>query len=390
MVSRASRANILTFDVEFASAERYRPLLCLLQLAWVADSGGVEAHLVDAQAVDIRPLVQLLAAPRCVVAHGARQDLALLSSVFGHRVTGLFDTQLAAAFLGLGEQVGYARLVESQLGIALDKEQQWTAWEKRPLTSAQLRYALADVTHLPALHAQLDKELGRLGRREWVEQASAELVEVADSAAQQSADDAWRSLAGWRGLASDKLCVLRELAAWRVREASRLDVPINRIVDERTLVDWARKPPASVRHKRTALSEDEIDAGVRAAVARARERFAAGDAPPAPSASVASAPRAQVWSEIILALVAEAAARHQVAARLIATRDDVEQVARAVDRAGVEAAIHLPLFRGWRNQLCGAHIADWLRGGVGLFASSTAPLGLASMPAPAPAPGTPA
>jgi ribonuclease D len=381
LVARAAASPVLAFDVEFASSERFTPVLCLVQIGWPTDDGGVEAHLVDALAVDVGPLVALLAAPRVVIAHGARQDVALLATRHGHAVSGLFDTQVAAAFLGLGDQVGYGRLVEAELGHGVDKEQQWTAWEKRPLSPAQLRYALADVTHLPPLYARLGAALDRRGRRAWAEAESASMVAEALAAAGAGPDDAWRALGGARGLDRASLCALRELAAWRLTEATRRDVPIGRIADERALLDLARKRPrgaAGLRGVRSLVPDDDLAAAVAAALARAQARLGAGDVPEAPALEP-NPPRVGVWAEIILALVAEASAREQVAARLLATRADVERLARAVDRGGLDAAAGHPLLEGWRGELVGRTVLAWLGGKVGLFASVGAPLGLAAV-----------
>src|SRR5258705_13491344 len=144
-------APLVAFDLEFASADRLIPTLCLVQVAWVDDldaaAGGIvpEVRLVDPMAVDVGPVVRALAGHPLVVAHAPRQDLGLLASRYGtSAMPGLIDTQLMAAFCGVGDQVGLATLANELLGTSLAKDQQWTAWEKRPLTDAQLTYAAAD------------------------------------------------------------------------------------------------------------------------------------------------------------------------------------------------------------------------------------------------------
>ena len=118
-----------------------------------------EVRLVDPLAGDVAPIIRALAAHPCVIAHAPRQDLALLATRFGVEPPGLVDTQLMAAFAGHGDQIGYASLADELLGTSLAKDQQWTSWDKRPLTEAQLAYAEADVRYLPAIYALLAAEL---------------------------------------------------------------------------------------------------------------------------------------------------------------------------------------------------------------------------------------
>src|SRR5664279_2724371 len=170
-----AKSPIVAFDLEFASAERLTPLLCLLQVAWVDEEQhrmldapvkaivAIEPHarLLDPIRGDVAPIVAVLAAHPCVIAHAPRQDLALLATRFGlSAMPGLIDTQLMAAFAGLGDQVGLATLANELLGTNLGKDQQWTAWERRPLTSAQLSYAASDVRYLHALYTLLAQRLG--------------------------------------------------------------------------------------------------------------------------------------------------------------------------------------------------------------------------------------
>src|SRR5258706_1486821 len=197
-------APLVAFDLEFASADRLIPTLCLVQVAWVdeldAASRGIvpEVRLVDPMAVDVAPIVHALATHPLVIAHAPRQDLGLLATRFGTAMTGLVDTQLAAAFCGIGDQVGLATLAGELLGLSLGKEQQWTAWERRPLSDAQLVYADADVRHLPALYAKLAARLG--DRLAWVRAESAEVVVDALAAASVTPETAWRGVGGTRGL----------------------------------------------------------------------------------------------------------------------------------------------------------------------------------------------
>nr|MDQ3367211.1 ribonuclease D [Myxococcota bacterium] len=174
-------APLVAFDLEFLSQDRLTPTLCLVQVAWVPghlalDAPGAgtvspewaqlvsvtppEVRLVDPLAVDAGAIVRALAAHPCAVLHAGRQDLALLASRFGVSMPAIIDTQVMAAFAGIGDQVGFATLANELLGTRLGKELQWTDWARRPLSDAQLAYADADVRHLPAIFARLAAQLG--------------------------------------------------------------------------------------------------------------------------------------------------------------------------------------------------------------------------------------
>ena len=169
-----AKATLVAFDLEFLSQDRLVPTLCLVQVSWIHDrldapeevivAAPPQVALVDPLAVDVAPLVRALAAHPRAIAHAARQDLGLLAARFAIAMPNIADTQVMAAFAGLGDQVGLANLAHELLGLTLGKEQQWTAWDARPLSSAQLTYADSDVRHLPAIYAKLVTRLGpRLG-----------------------------------------------------------------------------------------------------------------------------------------------------------------------------------------------------------------------------------
>src|SRR5215510_10714540 len=164
-------APLVAFDLEFLAQDRLVPTLCLVQVAWLehirldAPAAAIVAappivRLIDPLAVDVSPIVQALGAHPCAVAHAPRQDLAILAARFGVTMPSIFDTQVMAAFAGMGDQIGFAALANELLGLSLGKDQQWTDWAARPLSDAQLAYADADVRHLPAIYAKLANRLG--------------------------------------------------------------------------------------------------------------------------------------------------------------------------------------------------------------------------------------
>ena len=374
-------APLVAFDLEFASADRLVPVLCLVQVAWVDDldalSGGIvpQVRLVDSMAVDVGPIVRVLAEHPLVIAHAARQDLGLLATRFGTGMRGLVDTQLAAAFAGIGDQVGLATLTQELLRVQLAKEQQWTAWERRPLTDAQLVYADADVRHLPSLYARLADQLG--SRLAWVRDESARVVVDAQAAASVTPQTAWQNVSGTRGLDERSRAAVMALAEWRQRVAMELDRPLGQVLGDKILVDLARtRPKDSAVRSWKGLSPlartraDEIIAALAAAPASV----------PSESTPRGTSMRAQRWAEMLVAIVQVIAEDTRIAPRLLATRAEAEEFARVVDEGGLAAAEALPAFASWRREVLGSAWEGWLTGRVGLVGDPEVPHGVKLLP----------
>ncbi len=378
---------LATFDLEFLSAERLTPSLCLVQVSWLPSHSRLdvpesvivatvpEVRLLDPLAVDVRPVIAALAAHPLVVAHAPRQDLGLLYTRFQIAMPNVIDTQLMAAFAGIGDQVGLATLALELLGLSLAKEQQWTDWSKRPLSEAQLAYADADVRHLPALFARLRARLG--DRLSWVRAESTEVAADAVAAATVTAETAWRQVGGLRGLDARALATLIGLATWRFEVATELDRPLGQVLNEKVLIDLARQRPQNASAVRgikgmSPLAKQRADElmdvidGADPAIAKDLV-MASGRAP---------SQRAQRWAELMLAIVQLVADRTGVAPRLLATRADAEELARTVDEHGVAAAEKLPVLATWRREVIGQPLLDWLSGKAALVGDLETPMGL--------------
>ena len=385
-----AHAPVVAFDLEFASADRLVPRLCLFQVSWLdeerhrmLDAPGAaivalepEIRLVDPQAGDVRPIVDVLAAHPRVIAHAPRQDLALLATRHAlAAMPGLVDTQLMAAFAGLGDQVGLATLANEQLGTQLGKDQQWTAWERRPLTTAQLAYAASDVRYLPALYALLARELGpaKLG---WAMAESQQILADALEAAAVTPETAWQQLGGVRGLDPTAQAGAIALAAWRQRTAIELDRPLGQVLADKNLLDLARHRPQDASAVRAQKGIAPI------AKTRAEDIFETlASAVPAPageprSAPRAASPRAQRWAEMLLAIAHVIADESRIASRLLATRGDAEQFARVADEDGLAATAALPARATWRADVLGAAWAGWLAGTVAIVGDPSSARGV--------------
>jgi ribonuclease D len=239
-VFRMHGATRLAIDTEFMRERTYYPQLCLLQIATDAD-----CVLVDTLAgLDLRELYDVLAAPeRVKVLHAARQDLEVLYLAGGRVPLPVFDTQLAAAMLGLAPQIGYAELVARQLGHSIDKGQTRTDWSRRPLTPEQLAYAADDVHHLLELHTSLAEVLNARGRLHWLAEDAAGLAD--ETLYRTPPAEAWRRLKGIGRLKPAARNVARALARWREERAIAADKPRGWILSDEALLELAASEPRS-------------------------------------------------------------------------------------------------------------------------------------------------
>lgn len=367
-------AGRFVIDLEFVPEGYYVPELALVQVGW----GSVETPevaAIDPLEVDPRPVLRLVGEAEIeTVLHAAQADLALLASSFGIEGRGVRDTQVAAAFFGLGDQIGYAPLVERLRGVRLDKGSQYTEWLRRPLSDAQLEYALDDVRHLPAVWAELRAGLVQNGRLSWVEQECEWLAEHADR--RPPPDQAYLRVKGWRRLNGGGRGALRGLAAWREHEARRTNRPPSRILNDRSLLELARAQPAEAEQIAAVRGID--DGTVRRHGPAMLRAVATGtdDPPPREPENGARQPLADVWATVLSGIVQGYALELGIAPRFLSTRAELVELARwRLDGAEGEPE-SIPLLHGWRRELLGDVLLDWLGSGAALRAEPGAVTGL--------------
>jgi ribonuclease D len=333
-------------DTEFVSERTYWPRLCLVQLAW---PGGIA--LVDALACDMRALDELLQAPAMMVTHAGSADLPILERTCGHRPASLFDTQLAAGFIGLGSP-SLMSLVSALLGERLDKSEQLADWSRRPLSEAARRYAASDVIHLLALAAELRARLGELGRIDWVT-AECEALRITP-ARDSDPEVAWWRIKGARSLRGERAGVAQSVAAWRERRARELDRPARHVLSDLVLAGVAARPPRSVKELADLRGAErlpkpmlaEVVAAVEAGFAMPRDQLRLPPKLDDDAALDAAIALLSAWS-------AQQAAAAQIEPRLLATRDDVR--AKVNGRPG-------RLDEGWRADMVGDRISELIDG----------------------------
>jgi ribonuclease D len=348
-----------------------------VQVGW--DGGGglddLDVAAIDPLVVDPSPVLSLVGDEAIeTITHAAQGDLQILAHRFSVRARALRDTQIAAAFLGYGDQIGYAPLVESTIGVRLEKGSQYTEWLRRPLTDEQIRYALDDVRYLGRIWEQQRAALDAEGRLRAVLEECDRLAETAST--RPPPEEAYRRVKGWSGLRSRPLGALRQLAAWREREALRANRPPARVLNDRSMLELARAAPTSEDGLRSVRG---VDAGV---VRRHGETLiraihdGRNDPPERDQARKPLPPQGEVWAAALHGLVRARALGANVAPRFVGPRSDIEAVVRWWLEGDRAAPPDLPLLGGWRGELVGTAILTWLRGEAALVVDPDSPGGI--------------
>lgn len=349
----------LTIDTEFLRETTYWPKLCLIQIG-----GAKESVIVDVLApnLSLQPFYTLMTNESVLkVFHAARQDIETIWHMGGIIPAPLFDTQIAASVLGFGEQVGYDQIVQQITGHKIDKTQRFTNWAKRPLSKAQLDYAIDDVVHLREVYEKLQALLVQKGRTSWVEDEMAILTDPGLYDADP--ERAWLRLSG-RVRKPREIAILIELAAWREREAVARNVPRGRILKDDALADIAQRPPQDENMLGALRSvpqgfERSKDASAVLEVVR---RGLARDPKTLPEEAY---PRRRAQNgaaatvELLKVLLKKTAEETGVSAKMLATVDELETIA-------MDDNPSVPSLKGWRYKLFGETALQLKRGEIAL------------------------
>ena len=357
----AAKRPYVTVDTEFLRERTYYSKLCLVQLAYQDDSGA-DAVLVDplVDGLSLEPLYDLFKDHGCVkVFHAARQDLEIFYVDAGVIPEPLFDTQVAAMVCGFGEQVGYETLVRKITKSDLDKSSRFTDWSRRPLTDAQAKYAVADVTHLRDIYEYLSARLAKSGRTKWVAEEMAVLEDP--STYQADPDNAWKRVKT-RTQSGKFLAIVRELARFREGYAQERNVPRNRVFKDDALVELASTKPQTeqdLSRSRLLLREarkGDIAQGIINSI-KAGLAVKPEDMPKADT----SRSKLQVnpaLADMLRVLLKSKTDNEGVAQKLIASSADLDALA-----AGARDVAAL---KGWRREVFGEDALRLCDGQVGL------------------------
>ncbi len=358
-IAAFEKSDFVTVDTEFIRETTFWPILCLIQMA----APGVTA-LIDplAPGIDLKPFFRLMANEAVTkVFHAARQDIEIimhLGDLIPHPV---FDTQIASMVCGFGDSVSYDQLVQKVTGARIDKSSRFTDWRHRPLSEKQLDYALADVTHLIDVYEYLRAELKRENRAHWLNEEMRVLT--ARETYVPHPEDAWKRLK-MRLRKPQELALVQSVAAWREREARERDVPRGRVLKDDAIYEIAQQAPSDVQalgRLRTtpkgwekSSSAASLLAAVNAALALPKESLPKLPKPFQPPEGTSAA------AELLKVLLRIVAEKEGVAAKVLASSDDIDHIAAEGEKADV------PALHGWRRAVFGETALRLVRGEIAI------------------------
>lgn len=352
LAQRISSVQSYCLDTEFHRERTYFPQLALIQI----NIGG-EVFLVDPTAVDPPVVAELFQTDALVVLHAAQQDLDVLQLTCDVRLENIFDTQIAAGFIGYATP-SLQSLVQRELGISLPKGDRLTDWLRRPLSDDQCAYAAADVVHLPALHESITRQLDATGRIEWAKDACLELASRPSSLVDPAA--AWLRVKDVRTLKPRARGVAQTVAQWREERARKLNIPVRHVLADLALLGIAQRAPKSVeelaqsrgvdgRYTKGSIAReilDAVDRGRDLEVAYPRNDVEEFDRDLRPAATLISA-----W-------ISEVATREKIEVAMLGTRSDIIEFLRGNPDARLR--------HGWRADLVGSDLGDLVSGAAGI------------------------
>ncbi|MGB2020551.1 MAG: ribonuclease D [Candidatus Puniceispirillaceae bacterium] len=343
-ISAINTADFVAIDTEFMRESTYYPHLCLIQLC-----AGPHAFCVDPLApnLDLSPLFDLMRNEKVTkVFHAGRQDLEIFVQLTGAVPSPVYDTQIAAMVCGLGDQVGYDKLVQHYKHLQIDKSSRFTNWSQRPLSDRQINYALDDVIHLAEIYPRIIADLTANGRDKWVKSELAGLADI--QLYQTDPDTAYKRIKA-RNSKPAQVNRLAQLASWREREAQKRDVPRGRILRDDTLIDLAGSNPKTLADLKKIRGFPGGEGGKFGPFVI--EVLKAADALPEDKWPVKERPQQRerppvAVIEMLRVLLKHVTESHNVAPRLIASAEELEKLALS-DTADI------PAMQGWRREIFG-------------------------------------
>ena len=355
LCERLAKADFVCVDTEFMRENTYWPELCLIQIADTEEAAAIDPL---AKGLDMSPLLDLLVDNEDVlkVFHAGGQDVEIIYNLTGKTPHPIFDTQIAMMAISQSEQIGYSNLVESWIGLQIDKGARFTDWSRRPLTERQIEYAIGDVTHLSKIFPKILGRLIKTGRGAWLD---IEMEKLADPANYRNDPSiAWQRIKA-AGRNPAMLGRLKALAAWREYEAQDKNIPRGRIARDETLADIASHPPktqadlAKVRGLSAGWKDNEIGRRMMATLEAAKP-LGDDELPPRTPRGAPLGKEGALVADLLKLLLKIRSREIDVAARLLARSEDLELLA-----AGVR---ELPLLEGWRYEQFGRDALELVEG----------------------------
>ncbi len=359
LCQRLAKSDFITVDTEFMRENTYWPELCLIQIADTEEAAAIDPL---AAGLDMTPLFDLMTRNEDVlkVFHAGGQDVEIVYNFTGRTPHPIFDTQIAMMAISQSEQIGYSNLVESWLGMAVDKGARFTDWSRRPLTERQIEYAIGDVTHLAKIFPKILARLMKTGRGEWLD---AEMEKLADPENYRNdPSTVWLRIKA-AGRNPVVLGRLKALAQWRELEAQDKNLPRGRIARDETLADIAGHPPkvqadlAKVRGLSAGWRDNEIGRRMMAALAAAKP-LDEDELPPRAARGAPLGKEGSLVADLLKLLLKIRSREIDVASRLLARSDDLELLAAGVRK-------NLSILEGWRYEQFGRDALELVEGKMG-------------------------
>lgn len=353
-------ADRVGFDTEFVSEDTFRPQLCLVQVVTPQGMSVIDPQEVE----DLTPFWMALSeGDHVTIAHAAREEINFSLNSTGRVPANLFDTQLAAAFCSQEYPAAYASVVTRILGKKAEKGEQRTDWRRRPLTPAQINYALEDVRYLFELHERIALKVEKLGRSEWLAEETASFIDEVTTARTRQR---WKRVSGIGNLAPRNLAIVRELWMWRQAEAERRDIPPRRVLRDDLIVELAKRKNANpdkiravrgMNHRPVKNCIDDIAACVERGLDASLDDIR-------PPRGKAMPSQLQLLGQVLVPAITSVCRKANLATSLACTATDIrEMIAHQLDFGNAGNADELPtLAKGWRKQLIGSLIDDVLAG----------------------------
>jgi len=347
-----SQSEFLAVDTEFVRQATYYPILALIQIC-----DGQQIAIIDPVTIDdLGPLMTIFYDDTITkVLHSARQDLEIFYSLNQSVPNAIFDTQVAAALLGYGEQIGYASLVKQLLNVELDKSQTRTDWLKRPLTDKQLTYAADDVRHLAKLYPMQKKKLEQQGRLSWLENDFRFLSSEATYS--PSPETIWLKIRGANRLKKQKLAILKNLTSWREYQAIKRNLPRRRVLSDDSLIELASNPPKNlselgefngISNKFIQYNGDEVIAAIQQGL-----NTDSKDCPQLPTVEKLTQDE-EALADCLMAVIHLSAHDNHISPNCLCTRKELNAL--------IKGKRDLNILSGWRNELAGKHLLKFLSG----------------------------
>ncbi len=352
-------AKIIGFDTEFVSEDTFRPDLCLIQVCADGDLAVIDTHAVD----DLAPFWDVLAAEgHQTLVHAAREEFLFCLRACGKRPAGLFDIQLAAGMVGLEYPAAYGTLISKLLGHRLPKGETRTDWRRRPLTEAQVEYALQDVIYLQEIQDVLLERLEKLDRVEWFR---TEAAAWQDDMEFTEKNPRWRRVSGIAGLSSKGLAIVRELWYWRFEEAQRRNVPMRRVLRDDLISEMAKRATADVKKMQAVrgLQHHHLKKHISTIASRIQDALDLPEEERPKTIRRETAPQLTVMGQFLSTALGSMCRQAQISPSLVGTVQDVRDlIAYRLDLAKPPFEEPPRLAQGWRAEVVGQLIDDLLAG----------------------------